>query len=234
MTPLAKARGIFQPELTMINILIVDDHKVVRDGIKFFLKDIPDFEIVSEVENGKKALELLAGSNVDLVLTDINMPEMDGYGLIENIKSHYPDVRIIVMTMVSDAKNIKKMIAMGVNGYVLKSAEKDIVIQAIYEVTSGKDYFQNDVTQLIIRDLTRKKKVAAEFTPKLSVDTELSKREKEVLKLILHEKSNNEIAEELFISVRTVETHKNNLLMKTGAKNVAGLVFYAIEHDLIE
>lgn len=218
----------------MINILIVDDHKVVRDGIKFFLKDIPDFEIVSEVENGKKALEILAGSKVDLVLTDINMPEMDGYGLIENLKSQYPDVRIIVMTMVSDAKNIKKMIAMGVNGYVLKSAEKDIVIQAIYEVTSGKDYFQNDVTQLIIRDLTRKKKVAAEFTPKLSVDTELSKREKEVLKLILHEKSNNEIAEELFISVRTVETHKNNLLLKTGAKNVAGLVFYAIEHDLIE
>ena len=218
----------------MIKILIVDDHKVVRDGLKFFLKDIPNFEIVDEVENGKKALEILSESQVDLVLTDINMPEMDGYALIENLKADFPNIRIIVMTMVDGARNIKQVISMGVNGYILKNADQDTVIQAINQVTEGKDYFQNEVTQAIIHDITKKKKIAAELTPKLSLDTELSKREKEVLKLITREKSNNEIADELFISVRTVETHKTNLLLKTGAKNVAGLVLYAIEHDLIE
>lgn len=218
----------------MIKILIVDDHKVVRDGLKFFLKDVPNFDIVAEVENGKKALEILSDSQVDLVLTDINMPEMDGYSLIENLRADFPNVRIIVMTMVDGARNIKQVISMGVNGYILKNADQDSVILAINQVTEGKDYFQNEVTQAIIHDITKKKKIASELTPKLSFDTELSKREKEVLKLITREKSNNEIADELFISVRTVETHKTNLLLKTGAKNVAGLVLYAIEHDLIE
>ncbi len=218
----------------MIKILLVDDHKVVRDGLKFFLKDIPNFSIIAEVENGKRAIEVLSDSQVDLVLTDINMPEMDGYQLIENLKADFPTVRIIVMTMVDGAKNIKQVISMGVNGYILKNADQDTVILAINQVMEGKDYFQNEVTQAIIYDITKKKKIASELTPKLSLDTELSKREKEVLKLITREKSNNEIADELFISVRTVETHKTNLLLKTGAKNVAGLVLYAIEHDLIE
>jgi len=209
--------------------MLVDDHKVVRDGLKYHFEDHAEFDVSLEASNGEEALNLLTKNEVDVVITDISMPVMDGIAFLKEIREKMPDQKVIALTMLGEVTHIKQMISLGVNGYLLKNSSEDEIILAINTVIEGQNYFSKEVTQSLIDDLAGKRKPKQ----RLTIETPLSKREKEVLRLIAEEYSNQEIADELFISVRTVDSHKHNLLEKTGAKNVAGLVLYAVEHDLI-
>lgn len=209
-------------------VLLVDDHKIVRDGLKFYFEDQQEFEIKEEAENGKVALNILEKTSFDLVITDISMPEMDGIQLMKSIQEKYPEQKVMALTMLGESQHIKQMIAHGVKGYVLKNASKEVILKAINRILGGETFFSPEVTEVLINDIAGKRKIKQ----RLTLETPLSSREKEVLKLIVLEYANQEIADKLFISPRTVDAHKRNLLEKTGAKNIAGLVMYAVEHEL--
>lgn len=215
----------------MMDILLVDDHKMVRDAFSFYFDDLPDYHIKNQAVNGEDALKLLKEEKYDLLITDINMPVMNGMELVQTIRDENLELKILVVSMLDDIKHIKKMLNMGIEGYILKDSGKDLVLQAIKTIESGQHFFADEVTQRVMESMGN-----TTITPKqrLTIEIELSNREKEVLKLILDEKSNQEIADELFISVRTVEGHKRSMLTKTGCKNLVGLTMYAIEHNLIE
>lgn len=212
----------------MRTILLVDDHQIIRDGIRFYFEDDQEFTIKDEAENGLQALDLLRENTYDIVLTDINMPEMDGVELMKNIKENYSSQKVLVLSMYNEAGFINKMIALGANGYILKKSNKSELVEAIRKVLDGQDHYAEEVYKTIISGIAGRQP-----KKRLSLETELSNREKEVLVLIANEYSNQEIADKLFISIRTVETHKRNLLEKTGCKNVAGLVMYAVERNLV-
>ncbi len=212
----------------MISLLLVDDHQMIRDAIKFYFEKEDEFEVKGEATNGKDALEKMASNQYDVIVTDINMPEMDGIELVEEIGKLYPDQKVLILSMLDDALYINKMISLGANGYILKNAPKEELCQAINSIMAGDNYYSQEIYQTIIDSIAGKKP-----KQRLSVDISLSNREKEVLKLIVKEYSNREIADQLFISIRTVEAHKRNLLDKTGAKNIAGLVMYAVERNLL-
>ena len=211
--------------------LLVDDHKVVRDGLKFYFEDNAAYSIKGKAGNGEEALLFLKNDSFDLVITDLSMPKMDGIKLMEEIKTAFPQQKVLALTMLGETAHIKKMIELGVNGYLLKSSGQDEILQAIETIFKGENYFSSEVTNAIISELAGKK---VQPSHSLLIDTELSRREKEVLALIVEEMSNKEIADKLFISQRTVDAHKRNLLQKTGSKNIAGLVVYAVENGLVD
>tara|TARA_B100000989_G_scaffold66065_1_gene45937 strand:- start:146 stop:784 length:639 start_codon:yes stop_codon:yes gene_type:complete len=212
----------------MKNALIVDDHEMIRDAICSFLKEYDATIEMLEASNGNEALQILENKQFDLILTDINMPEMDGVELIREVKESKPDQLILVLTMMNDIVKIKKLIGMGINGFLLKNSPKTDLFEAIKCVINGDDFYSKDVHDLLISDLSKKR-----ANKKLVYEVPLSEREKEILKLIAGDLSNQEIADRLFISTRTVETHKGNLLQKTGCKNVAGLVMYGVNRGII-
>jgi len=212
----------------MKNILLVDDHKMIRDAISVFFDSNESFAIAEQAANGKEALQKLENHQFDLILTDINMPEMDGMELVKNVKSSNPDQLVLVLTMMNDVVHIKKLIGMGINGFLLKNSPKEELFEAVDKVLAGNDYYSKDVYDSLISNISNRKS-----SKRLTYEVSLSEREKEVLNLIAGDYSNQEIADELFISIRTVETHKGHLLQKTGCKNVAGLVMYGIEKGII-
>ncbi|WP_440999745.1 response regulator [Fodinibius sp. SL11] len=212
-----------------IKILIADDHDIVRDGIKMLLEDEVGFSIVAEAENGVKAIESCEKDDVDLIIMDINMPEMNGIKATQKIKESFPEVKVLALTMMDEDQHIRQMIEAGASGYILKSSDKIELVDAIKTILDGKHYFSEDATQSVMMDLVKG------TTKKDHTDPgNITDREKEVLELIVEQYTNQEIADELFISSRTVDAHRRNLLQKTGAKNTAGLVTYAIKHDLVD
>lgn len=210
-------------------ILLVDDHEMIRDAIKFYFKEDEDYEIAYEAANGLQALDVLEkNDDIDVMITDIKMPEMTGIQLMESVQENHPDLRVLVLSMFNEANYINKMISLGASGYVLKNTSKQNMKEALEKILQGEDYYADEVYKTIIDSIARK-------APKkrLTVEVSLSDREKEVLQLIVGELSNQEIADKLFISVRTVESHKRNLLEKTGCKNIAGLTLYAVEKGIV-
>ncbi len=211
----------------MIDILLVDDHAMIRDAIKFYFEAEEGYQVKGEASNGIEALQLLQKENYDVVVTDISMPGMDGITMLDQIRKDYPDQKVLVLSMLDDAVYINRMIALGANGYILKNAPKEELFDAIDTICKNENYYAKEIYQTIIDSIAGKKP-----KQRLTVETSLSKREKEVLRLVVKEYSNKEIADELFISIRTVEAHKRNLLDKTGAKNIAGLVVFALERNI--
>ncbi|PWL30104.1 response regulator transcription factor [uncultured Roseivirga sp.] len=212
-----------------VRIMLVDDHKMIREGIKTYLAEDESYKIVGEAENGIDCLEQLESLEVDLVLSDLNMPEMDGLELAKELKSKFPDIKLIALTMMGESQHIKQMLAEGAMGYLLKNCGESEVKLAIQNVMMGGTYYSPEVTNIIMNNI---RKVKTKSSSNVAMEMPLTDREKEVLRLILKEYSNQEIADELFISVRTVDAHKRNLLDKTGSKNVAGLVIYAVDRQL--
>lgn len=207
----------------MTNILIADDHRIIRDGIKAMLNDINDYKIVSEASDGYEVMKLLNSAKVDVVIMDINMPFKDGIKTTQEIVAIYPSVKIIALSMYEDKTMVKKMVNSGAMGYIFKGASKEELINAIENVREGKKYFSNDVFALLLQEENENNR-QGEI---------LSSREIEILKLIAEEYTNPEIAEKLFLSIRTVDTHRRNLLQKLEVKNTAGLVKYAIRKNLL-
>lgn len=211
-----------------IKVLLVDDHKIVRDGIKLMLKSQPGIDVVAETDDGKKVIELLENTPVDVIVMDINMPEMNGIQAAKIVKKEYPDIKILALTMSSDDSHIRQMVQAGASGYIMKSAGRDELTEAIQDVMSGKHYFSDQATQSIMMDLVKNKGKSSAPDP-----VHITDRELEVLQMIVKEHTNQEIAEKLYISPRTVDAHRRNLLQKTGARNTAGLVKYAFQNNLI-
>jgi NarL family two-component system response regulator LiaR len=210
-------------------VLLVDDHSMIRFGLKSFLED-DNIKVIGEAKNGIEALSILESIKPDVLVTDIMMPEMDGIELATQVAKKYPNLPILALSMMNESHNIKKMLSAGAKGYVLKDCSQKELIKAIDTVSKGKSYYTEEVTQIIMEGLLSKPKPKARTV----TDISLTERELEVLHLICKEKTNSEIADVLFISTRTVEAHKRNLIEKTGCKNVAGLVLYAVERNLFD
>ncbi|GAB5476530.1 MAG: response regulator transcription factor [Maribacter sp.] len=212
----------------MITVFIIDDHKMVIEGLKLLLKDEKDIEVVGHEYSAWAAYEVLPKIQPDVVLLDINMPEINGIDACKHLTALIPNLKIIAITMHKEASLIKMMLANGAKGYVLKNAGKNELVEAIQTVQKGKMFLDEISNEIVINTMSnsKKKNTNAALFPKLS------RREKEVLKLILDEHTTQEIADKLFISFGTVETHRRNMLIKTGTRNTAGLVRIALEYEL--
>lgn len=215
-------------EKQKIDIVITDDHKLFRKGIASLLEDFDFIENIYEAGNGVELLNLLEEKEPlpDLVLLDLQMPEMDGAEAARKIREKYSDLKIIILTMQDDAQIILYMIQLGVNGYLMKNAEPDELEKALRDVIRKDMYFPEGISKLVYGSLNKKKS-------SLKVD-DLTEREIKVLKLICKEYTANEIADELHLSPRTVEGYRTKLLDKTGAKNLAGLVVFAFKNELVK
>ena len=212
-----------------IKIAIVDDHTIFRDGLKSLLSQIPNFQVLFEAPNGHEFLKKLKLINPDIVLMDISMPEMDGDEATEKSLNINPNLKIIALSSYSDQVYYYKMIKAGVQGFVLKKSGTDELEKAIIDVYNGNNYFPQDILRNLIF------KIGNTGTGSIHEnEIVLSKREIEVLQLICQGFTNAEIAEKLYISPKTVDNHRTNLLSKTSTKNSAHLVMFAIKHHLIE
>lgn len=210
-----------------INLLIADDHTMFLEGIVSLLGQESDINIIGKAHNGIEALDIIKTTSVDLVILDISMPEMDGIELTKILKKKYPEIKILVVSTHSNVNIISRLIRIGVNGYLLKNAEKSELLEAIHSIMEGNNYFSEETEDKYICKQLRIEKQVLNLT-------ELSSREKEILVLIANEYNTAEIAEKTFISLNTVNTHRRNLLSKLNAKNTAGLVKYAVENGLVD
>ncbi|MCB9360800.1 MAG: response regulator transcription factor [Flavobacteriales bacterium] len=209
-----------------IRLLLADDHGIIRDGIKLMLNKTPEFDIVTEASNGQEVLDYLEknAKSIDVVLMDINMPVMNGIEATQVITDKYRNINVLALTMHIEETYISNMLKAGALGYILKESNKNELIDAIKSVASGKKYYSNEVSVTLINSLMSEDK---------DKDKELSDREIEILSLIASGNTNKEIGEKLFISGRTVETHRRNILGKLEVKNTAEMIKYAIQNKLV-
>lgn len=213
----------------MIKVLIADDHKVFRDGIESILEDVDGMEVVAQAEDGRVVLEKLKTITPDIILMDISMGGANGIETTQIVKKNYPKIKVLVLSMHEETDYIVKMLEAGASGYLLKDAGSIEMIKAIQEISTGGTYYSQQVSAAIVSHLTNANKKKDK-----QKDIPLTRRETEILELITNEYTNPEIAEKLFISIRTVDTHRRNLLDKLDVKNTAGLVKYAIKHGIGE
>ncbi|HDS07105.1 MAG TPA: response regulator transcription factor [Bacteroides sp.] len=209
-----------------ISVCLVDDHQLFREGMKLLLEKLPFIREVREASSGQEFLDLLPGSVPDVVFMDIEMPGISGIETTRLALEQYPDMHVIALSMYGEEAYYTKMISAGVKGFLLKNSSIQEVEDAIVIVMEGKNYFSQEVVTGLVQGLTRKKKSRGRGG--------LSDREVEVLIHICKGYSNKEIADTLFLSKRTVDKHRENILLKTGAKNTAGLVMYAIQAGIID
>ncbi len=207
-------------------IAIVDDHQMMLDGLVALLSPNETIEIVGTYTNGNTLFNALSTIHPEIILSDISMPEIDGFELTKKIKSSYPTIHVIALSMSGNISDIHKMLDAGISGYVLKNVGNLELIEAIHKVAAGKMHFSDDVTEEMVKNKHQK-------TENKKEHVKLTERELEILKLIVLELSNAEIADKLFISERTVETHRKNMIRKFNTKTIVGLIKYAIDKRLI-
>jgi DNA-binding NarL/FixJ family response regulator len=210
-----------------IKVILVDDHQMFREGLKFVLKRIPEFDIIGEASNGLEYLKLLEQSLPDVVLMDIGMPVMDGIEATEKTSEQFPSINVIALSMFSDQEYYHKMVAAGVKGFLIKEAGIDELEKAIKTVQSGNAYFSQELLRNIIVNISNPKVTSRD-------PFQLTKREEEVLQMICKGFTTKEISDLMFISQKTVEGHKTNLLSKTNSKNTINLMLYAFKNKLVD
>ena len=210
-----------------ITTLIVDDHQLVLDGIKLMLEGHEDIKVVAEAHNGQEAIDYADSNDVDVILMDLNMPEVNGIDACKAIKKLKPETKVMILSMISEHKMIKSVMKIGANGYMLKNSGQQEIIEAILKVYSGENHFDARIVDIML-DPRNHAQVKDE-----NLHPSLSRREKEILKLIVEEYTTAEIAKELFISFGTVESHRRNMISKLGVRNTAGLVSAAYKFDLL-
>ena len=217
--------------MNKIRILVVDDHNFIVEGIIAMLNNNKEFTIVSEANNGKEAVDKFLQYKPDIVIMDLSMPIMSGLDATKKILSLNPDARIIALTQHDDTEYIFQFINIGGMGYLLKNSKKNEFIDAINAVYSGKKYFSNEVSNLMMNHYLSANQEARESVER--EDIPLTIREIEIIRLIALDLSNFEISEKLGISQRTVETHRRNLMQKLKVKSVVALLRYAVQHNII-
>lgn len=209
-----------------IRIIITDDHQLFRNGLKILLNAFQEFEVIAEASNGEEFLRILKNTPADMVLMDISMPEMDGIEATRKALKLYPGIDVIALSMYGEEEYYYKMVDAGAKGFLLKDSDISEVKEAILTVRKGGSYFSQELLYHVIQKIKHRENE--------SKTANLSKREKEILLKICEGLSNQEIAEALFISKRTVDKHRANLLGKTNSKNTASLILFAIRNKLIE
>ncbi|WP_151086709.1 response regulator [Hymenobacter baengnokdamensis] len=213
----------------MTRIFLVDDHTIVRDGLRALLANEPDIEVVGEANNGQELLNRLPATPADVVLLDANMPVLDGLATTQRLHTEYPQIRVLILSMLGHERYIGQLFDAGASGYVLKSSEKGEILLAIQAVIAGRQFLCSDLGISMLR-----KVLAKEEEPDAATKVgRLSRRENEVLQLLSEGLTTNEIAEKLFTSKRTIETHRQNILEKTQTKNTAALIKLAVTQGLL-
>lgn len=209
-----------------IRVVLCDDHRIVTDGLRELLGAFPDIEVAGIASGGEEAAYLLRHLNVDVLLTDLDMPGMDGAALTALVKREHPAVRVVVLSMHEEPAMVKRLMELGADGYLLKSAGRDEVVLALRSVHAGRRHFSSGLLEAMMRPTS-----SVQVNGPLK---DLSEREIEVLAALAEGLGNKEIGERLFISPRTVDTHRTNLMRKLGVHNVAGLVRMAIAAGLVK
>ena len=210
---------------TTIKLALVDDHTLFRQGIKLLLESIPDVTLVLEASNGKEFIDNIESASPDIVLLDLDMPEMNGIETAKALRGQGSEMGIIILTMYDDEQMIAHLMELGANGYLLKDTSQDELEKAIKSVYHTKFYFNDFVSKALLTGVKAKRK----SEPRIGTNIDLTRRESEVLQLICEELTTQEMADKLFISPRTVEGHRQNLIEKFGVKNTAGLIIRAIK-----
>ncbi len=214
----------------MSRIFLVDDHTIVRDGLRALLTNEPDIEIVGEAGNGQELLDRLPTTPADVVMLDANMPVLDGLATTLRLRAEFPQVRILILSMLAHERYIGQLFDAGAAGYVLKSAEKGEILVAIQTIIAGRQFLCSDLGLSMLRKVLAKDDEPEE----VAKASRLSRRESEVLQLLSEGLTTNEIAEKLFTSKRTIETHRQNILEKTQTKNTAALIKMAVTQGLLD
>lgn len=211
----------------MTKTLLIDDHQVILESLKLLFRSIENVEVVGTLTDSRKVEAFLETTEVDLIISDFHIPYLSGVDLTLRIRSIYPHIKILLLTMAEDAPHIREAIKAGVNGYILKKSGKDELEKAIEKIMLGKKYYSEEV----IEELAASDETDLNNNQPATIQ-QLTEREIEILRLIAMEFSSSEIADKLFISISTVETHRRNLFQKLNVKSAIGLVKYAIKHGL--
>jgi len=214
--------------MSKYQVILVDDHALFRNGLKLLLTHSGEVEVVAEASNGQEFLNIIGSFPDSVVLMDIEMPVLNGIEATSKSIELFPEIKIIALTMFSEKAYYFKMIEAGVKGFLIKDSEIDEVLNSIKKVANGENCFSNDLLLSIVKDINQIQNRSANNIENLS------EREIEILKLVCQGQSNQEIAETLFISKRTVDKHRSNIMEKTGCKNTASLVMFAIKNSLIQ
>jgi DNA-binding NarL/FixJ family response regulator len=209
-----------------IRVIIADDHEIFRKGLKLILSRLKYVNLVGEAENGKEVVEIIKKKNAEIILMDIEMPEMNGIDATRKILEIRPQVKIVALTMFNDEKYIEDMLDAGAKGFLLKNTTKQVLDRALRTIDEGNNYYSDELFSFFT------KKIAGEKSQK-DIELALTKREKEILQLICEGLNNEEIASRLSISERTVIGHKSNLLAKTNCKSTPSLISYSIKNKIV-
>ena len=215
-----------------IRILLADDHTLIRSGIATLLQSIKDFSVVGEAEDGEDAVHKTGELRPDVIVIDLSMPKLSGIEATKIIKKRYPETNVLVLTMHENEEYVYQILKSGASGYVLKSAGKDELAAAIRAAAKGEKFFSPKISQLMAEGYI--KRVEKGTSDSAKGDVPLTRREREILALVASGLTNQQIAEQLYISPRTVDSHRTNIMQKLEIHDLANLVRYAIEHGIIK
>ena len=216
---------------TKRRIFIADDHQLFIDGIKLIFLQHPKYEVAGQGSDGNAIIDFMNNNQVDIVITDINMPGMNGIQATEKIKEIKPDIKVIAVSMVNDYTSVHRMLQSGADGYILKNAGVEELLKAIECAEAGDVYMNKEISDILLKGFRFNKSSEAKLIR--SIKDDLTLREKEILRLVIKGMSNMEIADCLCISVPTVKTHRSNILAKCDVKNTVSLVRFVFENDLL-
>ena len=215
----------------VINVIIADDHVLYRAAVKIALSSKKDIKVIAEADNGSHLLNLLKAVQPDVILLDIQMPVMDGIATLPEVKKLYPNIRIIMLSMMDDQSMITKLMELGANSYLIKTSDPEIIYEAIKTCYEQEFYFNSLTNKPLLNNL--RQKIPSSIKPQQE-DAILSEKEITVLRLMCEEKSTREIAEAVELSPRTIEAIRDKLKTKTGAKSTAGLIMFAVKNKLLD
>ena len=220
------------PSDHLINIVLVDDHHLVRDGLKALIADEINIQITGEASSGKELYEIIQNHIPDIVVLDISLPDISGIEITKKLSESHPEIKILILSMYTNEDFIMNSFKAGAKGYLPKNAKREELLEAIHTIYSGEDYYSEFISGIMLKSFIRKSKNPQVDSDKK--DSKLTTRETEILKLSAEGDSNQDIADKLNISIRTVESHKNHIMQKLELRSTADMIIYAIKNKIIE
>lgn len=222
-------------DVKMINVVLVDDHKIIRDGLKALLKG-EEINVIGEAAGGLELLDLLETNSPDLIIMDVNMPGLDGFETLKQVRERFPEQKVLILSMLDHEKYVTKMLDLGASGYALKNIGRDELLCGIRLIDGGNKFIGTDLSLALLQKLQQNpaSHISSFDQSSAKKASDLSNREIEVLRLIAEGLTNAEIADKLFTSKRTIESHRQNIIEKTQVKNTAALIKYALNNGIID